>query len=308
MILVTTKSGTDRDGKATIRYSGRFGWEEPTTSTDYENRGYWSVYTVNKFWQADSGQNYIQYTDEDMYQLLARVNDKTEDPSRPWTMEVIRNGRRQWVYYGNYDWWDMLYRKRRPTQSHDISISGGNKDIKYLISGNYNNQQGMIRENPDVFNRYNLRAKIDFNINKWAKFSNNSSFFSSKYTSLGNGSIDDTIAYSARHALACFPMQNPDGSWLYSTPYINYKVANGRHILINEGTHRNVERTGNTLTPNCSRIIQVPDSTSFLKAHPPVISIRQISMRPMTRHSGMRTMCPRLPEETTKNSRARESL
>ena len=47
VILVTTKSGTDRDGKATIRYSGRFGWEEPTTSTDYENRGYWSVYTVN---------------------------------------------------------------------------------------------------------------------------------------------------------------------------------------------------------------------------------------------------------------------
>lgn len=264
VILVTTKSGTDRDGKATVRYSGRFGWEEPTTSTDYENRGYWSVYTVNKFWQADNGTNYINYTDEDMYQLLARVNDKTEDPSRPWTMEVVRNGRRQWVYYGNYDWWDMLYRQRRPTQSHDVSISGGNKDIKYLVSGNYNNQQGMLRANPDVFNRYNLRAKIDFNINKWAKFSNNSSFFSSKYTSLGNGSIDDTIAYSARHALACFPMQNPDGSWLYSTPYINYKVANGRHILINEGTHRNVEQVSDF--SNTSRLVITPVKTFNITA------------------------------------------
>lgn len=32
--------------KAKIRYDGRFGWEEPTTSTDYEDRGYWSVYTA----------------------------------------------------------------------------------------------------------------------------------------------------------------------------------------------------------------------------------------------------------------------
>ena len=75
VILVTTKNGSAQDGKATVRYSGRFGWEEATTSTDYENRGYWSVYTVNKFWQADSGTNYVKYNDHDMQQLLARVND-----------------------------------------------------------------------------------------------------------------------------------------------------------------------------------------------------------------------------------------
>ena len=39
VILVTTKSGSSDDGKAKIRYSGRLGWEEPTTSTDYEDRG-----------------------------------------------------------------------------------------------------------------------------------------------------------------------------------------------------------------------------------------------------------------------------
>ena len=69
VILVTTKNGSAQDGKATVRYSGRFGWEEATTSTDYENRGYWSVYTVNKFWQADSGTNYVKYNDHDMQQL-----------------------------------------------------------------------------------------------------------------------------------------------------------------------------------------------------------------------------------------------
>ena len=43
----------------------------------------------------------MNYTDYDMQQLLARVNDKTEHPDRPWVVEDTRGGRRQWVYYGN---------------------------------------------------------------------------------------------------------------------------------------------------------------------------------------------------------------
>lgn len=194
VILVTTKSGSAKDGKATVRYSGRFGWEEATTSTDYENRGYWSVYAVNKFWQADNGQNFVNYNDRDMQQLLARVNDKTEHPDRPWVVEEVRNGRKQWVYYGNYDWWDMLYREKRPVQQHSVSLSGGTKDITYLVSGAYDRQAGMQRAHPDIYNKYNLRAKIDFRINKWATFSNNTSFFSSNYKSLGDGSVDNTVA------------------------------------------------------------------------------------------------------------------
>jgi TonB-linked SusC/RagA family outer membrane protein len=261
VILVTTKSGKASDGKATVRYSGRFGWEEATTSTDYENRGYWSVYTVNKFWQADSGTNYLNYTDYDMQQLLARVNDKTEHPDRPWTVEDIRNGRKQWVYYGNYDWWDMNFRQRRPSQQHSISLSGGNDAVKYMVSGAYDQQKGIQKAIPDVFNKYNLRSKIDFKVNKWIDFSNNTSFYGSKYTSLGDGSVDNTIGYLARHALANFPMQNPDGTWLYATPYItgSYRIANGRHIILNEGTHRNVELDSDFA--NTSRLVLKPLKT-----------------------------------------------
>lgn len=258
VILVTTKSGTARDGKAQVRYSGRLGWEESTTSTDYENRGYWSVYTVNKFWKADSGTLYFNYTDKDMQQLLARVNDKTEHPDRPWVVEEVRNGRNQWVYYGNNDWWDMLYRAKRPVQKHSVSLNGGSKDVKYLVSGAYDRQEGIQRQNPDVFQKYNLRSKIDFNINKWATLSNNTSFYTSKYTSLGDGSVDNTIGYSARHALANIPMKNPDGSWIYATPYHNgsYRVANGRHIILGEGSHRLTNIA--TDFANTSRLVVTP--------------------------------------------------
>ena len=256
MILITTKSGSAQDGKATVRYSGRLGWQAPTTTTDYETTGYWSVYTVNTFWRAKNGTNYVDYTDYDMQQLLARVNDKTENPDRPWVVEDTRNGRRQWVYYGNYDWWHMMYNDRRPTQQHSISLSGGTKDVKYLVSGAYDYQKGILNMNPDIYRKYNLRSKIDFTINRYATLSNNTSFYGSQYTFQGNGSIDDTIGYSGRHALACFPMKNPDGSWLYGTPYLNYKVGNGRHIMLGEGSHRNVNRTNDF--SNTTRLVITP--------------------------------------------------
>ena len=256
VILITTKSGSAQDGKATVRYSGRLGWQAPTTTTDYETTGYWSVYTVNTFWRAKNGTNYVDYTDYDMQQLLARVNDKTENPDRPWVVEDTRNGRRQWVYYGNYDWWHMMYNDRRPTQQHSISLSGGTKDVKYLVSGAYDYQKGILNMNPDIYRKYNLRSKIDFTINRYATLSNNTSFYGSQYTFQGNGSIDDTIGYSGRHALACFPMKNPDGSWLYSTPYLNYKVGNGRHIMLGEGSHRKENRTNDF--SNTTRLVITP--------------------------------------------------
>jgi TonB-linked SusC/RagA family outer membrane protein len=256
VILVTTKSGTKRDGKAMVRYSSRLGWEESTTSTDYENRGYWSVYTVNKFWNANSGTLYFNYTDQDMQQLLARVNDKEEHPDRPWVVEDVRNGRNQWVYYGNYDWWDMMYRSTRPVQKHSVSLNGGSEDVTYLVSGAYDKQEGIQRQHPDVFEKYNLRSKIDFNINNWATLSNNTSFYTSKYTSLGDGSIDNTLGYSGRHALANIPMKNPDGSWVYSTPYSSYKVGNGRHIMLGEGSHRLANIASDF--SNTSRLVVTP--------------------------------------------------
>ena len=244
VILITTKSGSDKDGKAIVKYSGKFGWEEPTTSTDYETRGYWSVYTVDKFWQADAGKKYTTYTDYDMGQLLARVNDKTEHPDRPWVVEDVRNGKRQWVYYANTDWYHELYNDQHPVQKHSVSISGGGKAVRYFLSASYDKKVGVIKQNPDVYQKYNLRSKLDFDINKWFKMSNNTSYFASSYSFPGVGDVENAFAYAARHALASFPLKNPDGSWVYTTPMIsgNYNVANGRHIVYGNDKNFNMDK------------------------------------------------------------------
>ena len=243
VILVTTKSGSDSDGKATVRYSGRWGWESNTTSTDYETTGYWSVYVNNLFWSAYSpGNKYVRYNDEDMRQLLLRVNDKTENPERPWVTIQNRDGRDQYVYYGNFDWYHYLYSDTHPVQQHSVSLSGGVKGVKYYVSGAYDRQQGVMKINPDIYQKYNLRAKVDFPINKWMKFSNNTTYYGTNYTYSGITDPEDTFASGSRHALACFTPQNPDGTWVYKTSWTNYQVNNGRHIVMSENNNVNIRR------------------------------------------------------------------
>lgn len=243
VILITTKKGNDDDGNAVVRYSGRFGWEEPTTSTDFETTGYWSAYIHNMFWKADDGvSQYIKYNDYDMQQLLLRINDKTEHPDRPWVTIQNRGGKDKWVYYANTDWWHEMFNDQHPVQQHNISVSGGNKKVKYYLSGAYNRQTGIIKARPDLFEKYNLRSKIDFQINKYMRMSNNTSFYNSVYDYPGVSNVQNAIAYAANHGLACFTPKNPDGTWVYGTDFLGYKVANGRHAIYGNDKNINLDR------------------------------------------------------------------
>ena len=79
VILVTTKTGNNTDGKAKLSYSGKFGFTAPTTSTDYETRGYYSVYVNDLFMYNYNGSKYSHYTDADMEQLWARRDHRPEE-------------------------------------------------------------------------------------------------------------------------------------------------------------------------------------------------------------------------------------
>ncbi len=233
VILVTTKAGAEGDGKATVRYSGRWGWQSPTTSTDFETRGYWSVHTINTFWDARyPGDKYLKYSENDMNELLERVNDTVENPARPWVVEETVGGVKQWKYYGNTDWYHTLFSDRNPVQQQSVSITGGGKNFKYFISGMWDRQQGILKINPDVLDKYQLRARFEGRINKYATISNNTSYYDQTYSYLGigTGNIDRVFSMATAHALPCFPLKNPDGSWVYYSQYFVSSYAVGKHI------------------------------------------------------------------------------
>ena len=272
VILVTTKSGSkEKDGRAKVTYSGRFGVTAPTTSTDYETRGYDHVYLTNLFWERYSpGTKYANYSDADMQELWARRNDKVENPARPWVVITQENGRDVYNYYANTDWYHVLYNDYKPTTNHMITMSGATGAVNYLVSGGYLYEQGMFKKDPDHYNRVNLRVKLGFDVNDWLRIGSNLSYFNSSYFYPGQGGINNTFAKSTVHVLASYPAQNPDGSNIYTTKYNGYEAMDGLLMLLNSD-HFNEDKVDNlsetldfTITPAKGLVIK-GDYTYALK-------------------------------------------
>jgi len=215
VVLITTKSGSDKEGKAQVHYSGRWGFSSPTTSTDWESRGYYSVYVPNLFMKAFNGKQQITYDETDMQMLWDRRNDVVENPQRPWVIIDQSKGTPTYKYYANTDWWRVFFNDRKPMQNHDLSIRGGSKGVKYFLSGNYNREQGIFRVNPDVYDKYNLRSRVSFDVNKWINVSNNTTFFASTYTYPGLADMTDTFYKLTAGYFSFIEPINPDGTYVY---------------------------------------------------------------------------------------------
>ena len=249
VILITTKNGTEGSGLPTVRYSGRIGWQQPTTSTEFETRGYYSVYLNDLFYNAANGKNYTFYTEKDMQELWARRNDKTENPERPWVMIDQREGRDTYVYYANTDWYHELFQDNHIITQHNVSLTGGTKHIKYFISGGYNYEEGVFRRNTDKLNKYNFRSKINFDINRYVSLSNNTSYYSSDYEYPGRSGVNTAFSLMTVHALASYPAHNPDGTSIGYTSFANNNyVMDGMLTVLDNPNYKNGDTNDNLLT------------------------------------------------------------
>ncbi|NQX53202.1 TonB-dependent receptor [Pedobacter panaciterrae] len=111
----------------------------------------------------------------------------------------------------NTDWQDELY-KNAAFQRHNLSFSGGNKDIKYFLSGGYQDNDGIVTNtNQKVIN---FRSNIDGNVSERLHVGANVA-----YTQNSNGEVQE-----GRYNLS--PMM----SALLYLPYLPARDANGAPI------------------------------------------------------------------------------
>lgn len=244
VILVTTKSGIK--GKTQVKYNGQFGIGENTTSTDYETRGYYSVYLNDLFFKSYAGNNYTNYTEEDYNELWIRRNDKTEHPDRPWTVIDQRDGRDSYSYYGNTDWYGYLYNRTRPSMNHNISLRGGTDAVNYFVSLGFHQSDGIMKTNTDRYRKFDFRAKINFKINEKMDFSTNVSYLKNSYKYPGVGGVNTAFSLDKVHALASIVPENPDGTMVYSTSLSRYVVMDGLPLVLKNPGNKNEDKRDQT--------------------------------------------------------------
>lgn len=139
VILVTTKRGT-ADKKPEISYSGSMTLSQNTNFPKFLD-----------------GEEYAKW-----YNYAESINGRAPLFTAS-DINKIKNGDPD-GYFGNTNWYDLLFKKTAITHQHNLSVNGGSKNIVYFLSLGYLNQEGTVK-NVD-FDRYNFRMNVDAKITK----------------------------------------------------------------------------------------------------------------------------------------------
>jgi len=109
----------------------------------------------------------------------------------------------------NTDWQDVLYQNAL-VQRHNLSFSGGNASTRYLISGGYLDQPGIL--NSTYQRRINLRANIDADVNKKLKVSSSVFVTNTVNREVQEGRFNQGPILGALVYMPIFPAYNADGT------------------------------------------------------------------------------------------------
>lgn len=177
VILITTKNG--QSGKTRVNYSGNVRFSdavqvpEMTNSLDFAN--YFNAA------QANAGNGTPIFNGENMGRIKDYMDGKFTDPTKPEYYGTTAGSNGRWQGYGgafaNTDWFKEFYNNWVPSQEHNLSISGGNEKITYMLSGSFLDQKGLLRHGDDNFNRYTLNSKISAKLADWVTMN-----YSNKWT------------------------------------------------------------------------------------------------------------------------------
>ncbi len=192
VILVTTKKGVE--GKTNITYSNNVGMTSPTSLPEvvdsYRFAQYFNAATFNA-----TGTK--QYSDDKLAMLQKYMENPAGYPVLP---EANDNFLSNWENtangLANTNWINFHYKPHAVRQTHNLNVSGGTKDIKYYMSGGYNNEGGVLRYADINYKRYNFNTSISANLAKWIKASVNSKFSQSNYSSPFSGSFEDLFFHN----------------------------------------------------------------------------------------------------------------
>ncbi len=144
VILVTTRRGTK--GKPQITYNFNQGFSTPTRLPKMADAATYAQILNEIQYYSNPGRGLNQrYTDEQI--------QKFRDGSDP-------------LNYPNTNWLQTVLRSAAPQHRHTLGISGGNDDIRYLVSFGNLFQDGIYKNGTAKYNQYSLRANVDANVGK----------------------------------------------------------------------------------------------------------------------------------------------
>ncbi len=225
VVLITTKNPV-KDEKVTVTYSGNFSYMVPTAIPDLMTDGEEYMYI-----KANANMNYqnrsrtlsnIWPAATNPFTILEGYQDAAKQAQVVGGVYVKPDG--SYEYYGGTDWFDEIYKDNTTSQVHNLSVSGNNGKVSYLISGRYYDYKGIYVGTSDPYQTYNLRSKVNINITDWLTFGENVEYTHDKIhygiTTDGDGTQSPQTRIVTAFGSPTWPVYNPDGTFTKAGAYI----------------------------------------------------------------------------------------
>lgn len=165
VILITTKSGKSDKARYTLKvstgYKSFYSAYPIMTVTDYTNM----LYNEAALRYADSAA-YTQGFTASQLSTFSKNHGNLITTAEKAAYLLEKD-----FYGGASVDWQRLALRTANVRNADLSVSGGTKDLKYYISGAYQNDPGMMIHSE--YERFNLRSKVDANLGKRVKITIN---------------------------------------------------------------------------------------------------------------------------------------
>ena len=182
VILVTTKKGAE--GQVSVNYDFTYGMQQPT-----------ALPTVVDSW---------------IYAELYNEAAVNSGRSTKFTAEQIADFRNGGT---NVKWIRELYKDYAPMMSHNLSMTGGAKNLSYMASVGYLDQNSLFKGPGYGFDRYNGRLNVSHKVSDRLTLTATGQFTRNKIKD--HAYWTEWIIEQANRMPAIYEIKNPDGTYTY---------------------------------------------------------------------------------------------
>ncbi len=166
VILVTTKQG--KEGKPSLSYTFNQGFSQPTyipqlaDAAQYaEMRNELEIFKLPvSEWSAVN----TAFRNQGFFE---RPNGSTiTAPFSPQDFQLFRDGSNPWSH-PNTDWYGATLKNWTPQAQHNLQLSGGSDNFRYLTSVGYQTQDAFYKNSATNYSQYDMRINLEGEINDY---------------------------------------------------------------------------------------------------------------------------------------------
>jgi TonB-linked SusC/RagA family outer membrane protein len=203
VVLITTRRG--KEAKPVVSLTANWQWSSPTRSDTYLN-SYESVKLLEEALANDGLASQYSASDIEMFGKSVKGQLSGVDA----------------MLYPNVDWYDTVLRNSAPAQRYNVNVQGGTKRLRYYVSAEYYDQQGLFKnfstdqygnKSNQSYNRIGFRANLDFLMTKDLTFSVN---FGTRFEERRGPNSNE--AFDGSYSEVFYELNHTPG-WLFPVSY-----------------------------------------------------------------------------------------